>query len=322
MKKILITGCAGFIGFHLSKNFLEKKFQIIGIDSLNNYYSKDLKLKRLKILKSFKNFHFKKIDLKNFEKVSSFLKNKKVDQIFHLAAQPGVRVSYLKPFNTLRQNISTFSNIIEIARIKKVKKFVYASSSSVYGDTKIFPFKENDKDNKPISVYGSTKLSNEILALSYAKNFKIKCIGLRFFTVYGPYGRPDMAYYSFLNKLKKNIPIVVFNRGVMKRDFTYIDDVIRAVTDVSKMKVTNYHLILNIGKGKPDNLMNLIYLLQKNYGKKFKINFNSRIPKGDIKKTYSNISKAKKLIKFKPKIDLEKGIEKFVDWYKNFYEIK
>ncbi len=322
MKKILITGCAGFIGFHLSKNFLEKKFQIIGIDSLNNYYSKDLKLKRLSILKNFKNFYFKKIDLKNFKKVSSFLRNKKVDQIFHLAAQPGVRVSYLKPYNTLRQNISTFSNIIEIARLKKVKKFVYASSSSVYGDTKIYPFKEDDKDNKPISVYGSTKLSNEILALSYAKNFKIECIGLRFFTVYGPYGRPDMAYYSFLNKLKKNIPIVVFNRGVMKRDFTYIDDVIRAVIEVSKMKVKNYHLILNIGKGKPDNLMNLINLLQINYGKKFKINFNSGIPKGDIKKTYSNISKAKKLIKFKPKVDLERGIKKFVDWYKNFYEIK
>ena len=321
MKKILITGCAGFIGFHLTKNFLKKNFQIIGIDSLNDYYSKDLKLKRLGILRKFKKFNFKKIDLKNFEKVYDFLKNRKIDQIFHLAAQPGVRVSYAKPLNTLKQNISTFSNIIEIARVKKVKKFVYASSSSVYGNTKVYPFTENDKENKPISVYGSTKLSNEILAYSYAKNFKMDCIGLRFFTVYGPYGRPDMAYYSFLNNLRKNIPIVVFNKGVMKRDFTYIDDVIQAILNVSKMKVKNYHVVLNIGKGKPDNLMNLIYLLKKNYGKKFKINFFNKITKGDIKKTYSNISKAKKLIQLKPKVNLDEGIKKFVDWYKNFYEI-
>jgi len=321
MKKILITGCAGFIGFHLTKVFLKKNFQIIGIDSLNDYYSKNLKLKRLGILKQFKKFNFKKIDLKNFEKVYDFLKNKKIDQIFHLAAQPGVRVSYANPFNTLKQNISTFSNIIEISRIKKVKKFIYASSSSVYGNTKVYPFSENDRENKPISVYGSTKLSNEILAYSYAKNFKMNCIGLRFFTVYGPYGRPDMAYYSFLNNLRKNIPIEVFNRGVMKRDFTYIDDVIQAILNVSKMKVKNYHVVLNIGKGKPDNLMNLINLLQKNYGKKFKINFLNKIPKGDIKKTYSNISKAKKLIQLKPKVNLEEGVKKFVNWYKNFYEI-
>lgn len=322
MKKILITGCAGFIGFHLTRNFLKKNFQIIGIDSLNNYYSEDLKIKRLNILKRFKKFNFKKVDINNFEKVYSFLKNKKIDQIFHLAAQPGVRVSYAKPFNTLKQNISTFSNILEIARIKNVNKFVYASSSSVYGDTKVYPFTENDKGNKPISVYGSTKLSNEILANSYAKNFKIDSIGLRFFTVYGPYGRPDMAYYSFLNNLEKNIPIVVFNKGIMKRDFTYIDDVIQAIVNVSKMKVKNYHVILNIGKGNPDNLMNLINLLQKYYGKKFKINFHNKIPKGDIKKTYSNISRAKKLIKLKPKVNLEEGVKKFVDWYKNFYEIK
>ena len=322
MKKILITGCAGFIGFHLTKNFLEKKFKIIGIDSLNNYYSKNLKMKRLNILRRFKNFDFKKIDLKNYDKVNSFLNRKEIDLIIHLAAQPGIIVSFMKPFNTLQQNISTFSNIIEIARIKKVKKFIYASSSSVYGDTKIYPFVENDKENKPISVYGSTKLSNEIIASCYSKNFQISCVGLRFFTVYGPYGRPDMAYYSFLNNLKKNIPINVFNRGIMKRDFTYIDDVIEAIIKVSKTNIKNNHVILNIGKGKPDKLMDLIELLQKNYGKKFKINFKNKIPQGDIKKTFSNISMAKKLINFKPKINLNNGIRKFVDWYKNFYEIR
>ena len=321
MKKILITGCAGFIGFHLTKNFLEKKFKIIGIDSLNNYYSKNLKMKRLNILRRFKNFDFKKIDLKNYDKVNSFLNRKEIDLIIHLAAQPGVRVSFMKPFNTLQQNISTFSNIIEIARIKKVKKFIYASSSSVYGDTKIYPFVENDKENKPISVYGSTKLSNEIIASCYSKNFQISCVGLRFFTVYGPYGRPDMAYYSFLNNLKKNIPINVFNRGIMKRDFTYIDDVIEAIIKVSKTNIKNNHVILNIGKGKPDHLMDLVKLIEKNYGKKFKINYSNNIPQGDIKRTFSNTKKAKKLINWHPKTNLHEGIKKFIEWYKTEYDV-
>ncbi len=319
---ILVTGCAGFIGFHLSIKLLKKNIKVIGIDSLNDYYSKKLKLKRLSILKKNSNFYFSKIDLKNYYNLNSFLKKKKIDKIIHLAAQPGVRVSVKKPFNTLKQNINAFINILEIARSKKVKKFLYASSSSIYGETKIYPFNEDDKENEPISVYGSSKLTNEILSSSYARNFKIKCIGLRFFTVYGPLGRPDMAYYSFLDNLRKNKPITVFNKGLMKRDFTYIDDVVTGIINLMNLKLKENHLVLNIGKGKSDNLMDLVNLLQNNYNKKFKILYSKKIPIGDIKKTFSNTKKAKKFINWKPKVNLKEGIKKFVDWYKIHHGIK
>ena len=209
-----------------------------------------------------------------------------------------------------------------MARIKKVKKFIYASSSSVYGDTKIFPFNEKDTKNIPVSVYGATKLSNEILAKSYSKNFKLKTIGLRFFTVYGPYGRPDMAYYSFLEDLIKDKKIKVFNNGIMQRDFTYIDDVIDGIIKVIKIKFKDNHEVLNIGKGKPDNLMDLINNIEKSFKKNFKIDFVQNIPIGDIKKTFSNTKKAKKLINWKPKVGLEEGIKRFVKWYKINYGIK
>ena len=312
---ILITGCAGFIGFHLAKKLLKNK-KIIGIDSLNNYYSVKLKKKRLNILKKNKNFKFLKVDLKDFSKLSQKIKKYKIDKVIHLAAQPGVRISIANPHNTLNQNLISFLNIIEISRVKKVKKFIYASSSSVYGDSKIYPFNEKDFQNIPISVYGATKLSNEIIAESYARNFKLDCVGLRFFTVYGPYGRPDTAYYSFLDNLKSKKSITVFNKGNMLRDFTYIDDVIDGIVSVIKKKFTNKHEVLNIGKGKPDKLMDLINLLEKNYEKKFKIIFTKTIPLGDIKKTYSNTGRAKKLINWNPKVNLAKGLKKFVEWYK------
>ena len=313
---ILITGCAGFIGFHLSKKLLEKKIQVVGIDSINDYYSKNLKLKRLNLLKKYKNFFFGKIDLKNYEKAHEFLKYKKIKQIIHLAAQPGVRISLAKPYNTLNQNLNTFINILEITRIKKIKKFIYASSSSIYGNTKLYPFNELDLKNSPVSVYGATKLSNEIIAQSYSRNFGMKCVGLRFFTVYGPYGRPDMAYYDFSNKLKNNKKIFVFNKGKMLRDFTYIDDVIKGILNVMRKNFKDNHEVINIGKGKPDNLMDMIKYLEKNYKKKFRIKFTNNIPVGDMKKTYSNVNKAKRLINWNPKTTLKTGLEKFVIWFK------
>ena len=312
---ILITGCAGFIGFHLSRRLLEKKVKIIGVDNIDKYYSTKLKQKRISILKKSKRFNFPKIDLGNFSKLKKFLLKKKIETIIHLAAQPGVRISIKKPHNTLNQNLIPFINILELARIKNVKKFIYASSSSVYGDTKTFPFIEKDVNNVPVSVYGASKLSNEIIAHSYSKNFKLKSIGLRFFTVYGPYGRPDMAYYSFLENLKKNKIIKVFNKGKMKRDFTYIDDVVDGILKVIQKKFKNFHEILNIGKGKPDELMSLISLLEKSSDKKFKIKFINNIPLGDIKKTFANVDKAKKNIVWKPKTSLKTGIKKFVDWH-------
>ena len=201
---ILITGCAGFIGFHLADRYLKLGKKILGIDNLNNYYSVKLKKKRLQLLKKNKNFKFIKFDLKKGEKLYKILKNYKIKQIIHLAAQPGVRISMKNTINTLNENLISFINTLEIVRKKKIKRFIYASSSSVYGETKIYPFNENDTKNVPISVYGASKLSNEIIAQSYSRNFKIKCFGLRFFTVYGPYGRPDMAYFSFIEKLKNN----------------------------------------------------------------------------------------------------------------------
>ena len=312
---IVVTGCAGFIGFHLSKKLLENNIKVIGLDCIDGYYSKLLKKKRINILKKEKKFNFIKIDLNNIKQLIKILKNKKIKIIIHLAAQPGVRVSIKEPYNTLKQNLIPFINILELSRIKKVKKFIYASSSSIYGDSKIFPFNEKDFKNIPISVYGATKLSNEILAESYSRNFRLRCVGLRFFTVYGPFGRPDMAYYSFLENLKKNRKIKVFNKGKMKRDFTYIDDVVSGILSVIKTKINNKHEILNIGKGKPDNLMSLIYFLEKNYNKKFKIDYIKNIPLGDIRKTFANVDKAKKIINWKPKTSLKIGIEKFVSWY-------
>lgn len=313
---IVITGCAGFIGFHLTKNLLEKNKKVIGIDIIDKYYDPKKKRDRLKILKKYKNFKFIKIDLNKYDVIFSKLKNYKIQLIIHLAAQPGVRISIKNPHNTLKQNLVPFINILEIARIKKVKKFLFASSSSIYGDTKTYPFVEKDTQNVPVSVYGATKLSNEIIASSYSKNFNMKTIALRFFTVYGPYGRPDMAYYSFLDDLKKNKKIKVFNKGNMLRDFTYVDDVVTGITSLINFNMKKNHDVINIGKGKPDQLMELIKLIEVNYKKKFKIEYTKNIPNGDIKKTFSNVNKAKKLIKWKPKVNLDEGIKRFVNWYK------
>ena len=313
---IIITGCAGFIGFHLTKNLLEKKKYIIGIDIIDKYYDPKKKNDRLKILRKYNNFKFLKIDLNKYDLIYSKVKNYKIQFIVHLAAQPGVRISIKKPHNTLKQNLIPFINILEIARIKKVKKFLFASSSSIYGDTKTYPFVEKDTQNVPVSVYGATKLSNEIIASSYSKNFNMKTIGLRFFTVYGPYGRPDMAYYSFLDDLKKNKKIKVFNKGNMLRDFTYIDDVVTGITSLINFNMKKNHDVINIGKGKPDQLMKLIKLIEVNYQKKFKIEYTKSIPNGDIKKTFSNVNKAKKLIRWNPKVSLNEGIKRFVNWYK------
>ena len=200
---ILVTGCAGFIGFHLTKKLLLNNKKVIGIDCINDYYSKSKKYQRLDIIKKESNFKFLKIDLNDYKQTYQKLKKYKIDKVIHLAAQPGVRISVKHPHNTLKQNLISFLNIIEISRVKKVNKFIYASSSSIYGDSKIFPFNEKDFQNIPVSVYGATKLSNEIIADSFARNFKLNCVGLRFFTVYGPYSRPDMAYYSFLDNLRR-----------------------------------------------------------------------------------------------------------------------
>ena len=317
---ILITGCAGFVGYHLCSILLKKNKKIIGIDNLNSYYDQKLKIFRLKNLKIYKNFKFLKKDISVFDDINKLLSKYKFKIIIHLAAQPGVRYSFSQPNKTLYNNLNSFNNVIEIARLKKVKKFIYASSSSVYGNVKKFPFTENDSSIKPISVYGASKLSNEIVADVYSKNFNLNCFGLRFFTVYGPYGRPDMAYYNFALKNLKDQRIELYNNAKMLRDFTYIDDVIAVIIKImNKKNLPKGHHVLNVGKGKPDKLIELVNFLQSNLKKKFNINYKNFIPKGDISKTYSNNRKIKKLLKWSPKINLEEGIERFVSWFKKYY---
>ena len=319
---IVITGCAGFIGYHLTKKLLEKKKFVLGIDKIDNYYDKELKITRIKNLKKNKKFIFKKIDLNNKKKLFELLKNKSIDYIIHLAAQPGVRVSLKSPHNTLYQNINTFINVIEAVRIFNIKKFIYASSSSVYGETKTYPFIENDKHNFPISVYGTSKICNEYIAETYAKNFKTKSVGLRFFTVYGPYGRPDMAYFSFTKNLYKDKKIIVFNKGKMHRDFTYVDDIVDGIYKIINKNIKTIHCVLNLGKGKPDKLFDLLKYLQFHSKKKFKLSFTESIPTGDIKKTYASVKKAKKIISWKPKVNLKQGTLNFINWYRMFYDKK
>jgi UDP-glucuronate 4-epimerase len=317
---ILITGCAGFVGYHLCNTLLKNNKKIIGIDNLNSYYDPKLKIIRLKNLQNYKNFQFIKEDLTKFKDINKLLKKYKFNFIIHLAAQPGVRYSFNEPNKTLYNNLNSFNSIIEIARLKKVKKFVYASSSSVYGEVKKFPFTENDSSIRPISVYGASKLSNEIIADVYSKNFNLNCIGLRFFTVYGPYGRPDMAYYNFALKNLRNQKIELYNNAIMFRDFTYIDDVIEAIIKIiEKKNLAKGHHVLNVGKGKPDKLIDLVKFLQNNLKNKFNINYKNFIPKGDIKKTYSNNSKIKKLLKWSPKIGLDQGITRFVNWFRKYH---
>jgi|688.fasta_scaffold295217_1 UDP-glucuronate 4-epimerase len=318
---ILVTGCAGFIGYNLALKLLNQNYKIIGVDNINNYYDRKIKEARLKNLKKFKNFIFLKKNICNFYSLFKSLKKFKFSVVIHLAAQPGVRYSFLSPNKTLFNNLNSFNNIIEIARLRNIKKFVYASSSSVYGEVKKMPFTENDNFIKPLSIYGGSKLSNEIVADVYSRNYNLNCIGLRFFTVYGPFGRPDMAYYSFSLKNLQNKKIKLFNNSRMLRDFTYIDDVILAIEKIIKRKkFENNHEILNVGKGHPDKLIDLVLNLQKNLKKKFKIlNINS-IPKGDLQKTYSSNIKIKKLLNWEPNISLEKGVKLFVDWFLNFYK--
>ena len=313
---ILITGCCGFIGFHLANKINSK---IIGIDNINNYYDTSIKKKRLKILKSKKNFIFLKVDLKNKKKLTEVFLKYKIKCVINLAAQPGVGISFSKPYKTLSENIISFINIIECSRIFKVKKFIYASSSSVYGNTKRLPFHEDDKNINPISIYGASKLSNEIIAKSFSNNFKMQCIGLRFFTVYGPYGRPDMAYFKFLLKQRKNEKIDIYNKGKMVRDFTFVNDIILAIKKIINKRLKQKNIILNLGKGKPDTLGDLIYYLEK-YGKlNFKKNLINTYPSGDITKTFSSNNKIKKLLNWHPSTSLKKGIEQFCKWYKDFY---
>lgn len=324
-KKILITGAAGFIGFHLAKTLLDMgATNIIGFDSINDYYDVQLKEERLKILNGYRFFHFIKGDLADIEILERLLNDNNVDIVVHLAAQAGVRYSLENPRAYLNSNLVGFFNIMNLSVKNKIEHFVYASSSSVYGYNKKVPFSVGDKTDNPVSLYAATKKSNELLAYSYANIYKLPVTGLRFFTVYGPYGRPDMAYFSFTQKILNNEPITVFNNGNLYRDFTYIDDIVRGIISVipNAPKNDEYEVpykVYNIGNNKPENLMMFISILEKVIGKKAKISF-APMQKGDVYQTFADIDDLIKDFNFKPTTSLQEGLFYFYEWYKEFYK--
>ena len=320
--KILVTGCAGFIGFHLTKKLLDLNYVVFGIDNLNKYYSPKLKNHRLKILKKYKKFKFLKKNI-NEKSIINFYKNKKIKIIIHLAAQAGVRYSIKNPDAYLESNILGFFNILKLSKIIKAKHLMIASTSSVYGDGKKFPLKEKDDTNHPVSLYSATKKSNEVISYSYSKNFQIPITCLRFFTVYGPYGRPDMSLFKFTKAILNKRKIDLYNQGNHVRDFTYIDDVIEMVIKLLN-KPPKHQIpfdIYNISNSKPIKLINYIKFLQKNLN--MKINFRKLpLQTGDVYKTHGSNKKILKKIGKIKSVGIDIGIKNFINWYKKFYNYK
>ena len=340
--KILITGVAGFVGAALCKRLLENKESVIGIDNLNSYYDKNLKLDRLENLQcvvkenegKLKFIDFDLIENKLIEKIFS---ENKIKLVIHLAAQAGVRYSLTNPREYIKSNIDSFFNVIENCRKFKILDFIFASSSSVYGGNKKIPYQENAPVDHPISLYAATKKSNELIAHTYSHLYGLRVTGLRFFTVYGPWGRPDMAPMIFTNSIINGKPIDIYNFGNMKRDFTYIDDVVEGIfrccykqSSVDKNfdflkpnPSTSFapFRVFNIGNSSPVGLLKFIEILENELGKKAIRNLKPIQP-GDVNVTYSDNSKLKEWINFKPSTSLEDGIKRFIFWYKNYYQIK
>ena len=345
--KILITGTAGFIGFHLSERLLLNGHSVVGIDQINDYYDVNLKYDRLiysgidiakeleggVVSSKSKSYIFYKCSLEDKESLDKIFKKEKPDAVCNLAAQAGVRYSLENPDAYIQSNIVGFQNLIDTSIKYGVKNFSYASSSSVYGGNEDLPFSEKDNVDNPISLYAATKKSNELVAYTYSHLFKIRTTGLRFFTVYGPWGRPDMALFLFVKALFSEESIDVFNHGNMLRDFTYIDDIIEGVTNVienpakfpkkkSKSNPTCApYEIYNIGNNNPVKLMDFISSIEKKIGKNFTINFKELQP-GDVSATYANIDKLNSVFNFKPSTSIDDGISKFIEWYLNYYKIR
>ena len=317
--KYLITGAAGFIGYHLSDRLCREGYDITGIDNLNSYYDVNLKESRLKDLQPHYNFNFIKLDLAEKDDLTKLFEKEKIDAVINLAAQPGVRYSITNPEVSIRSNINGFFNLLECCKKFNVKSLIYASSSSIYGNNPRVPSSVNDNVDHPISLYAATKKSNELMAYTYHHLYNISMTGLRFFTVYGPLGRPDMAYYKFSQNIMKDAPIEVYNNGDMERDFTYIDDVIEAVFRLTKKEIINDYKLFNIGGEHPVNLLNFIEMLEKQLGKKA-IKVFKELQPGDVKITYADSSELAKYIDYKPVTRIEEGLAKFVKWFKEYYD--
>ena len=333
--KILITGSAGFIGFHTTIKFLEYGYEVIGLDNINNYYDIKLKYARLsesgidaktitynKVIYSNKypNYKFIKLNLEDFENLSSIFKTHQFDLVIHLAAQAGVRYSITNPETFINSNIFGFHNILECCRKYQVLKLLYASSSSVYGISENEILTVNDNTDSPISLYAATKKTNELFAHVYSHLYGIKTIGLRFFTVYGPWGRPDMAPFLFTDSIIDNRKIKVFNNGNMLRDFTYIDDIVNGIFLITITEnIKNIYTILNIGNSKPINLLDFINCIEK------KLNITSEkefleIQPGDVVKTYADITEFVNLTGYRPRVNINEGVEIFIEWFIKYYK--
>ncbi len=323
-KTYLVTGAAGFIGFFLSKSLLEKGGRVIGLDNLNDYYEVSLKEDRLKILKTYEGFTFFKQDLADKEGVFSILREHRPEIVVNLAAQAGVRYSIDHPDAYMGSNIIGFFNILEGCRHFPVEHLVYASSSSVYGANEKIPFCVDDKTDSPVSLYAATKKSNELMAHAYSKLYGIPVTGLRFFTVYGPFGRPDMAYFKFARKIMQCEPIQIYNNGDMYRDFTYVDDIVKGIENVlpnapDEDSIGARAKIYNIGNNKPEKLMDYIRVLENCLGKEAVKEFLPMQP-GDVYQTYADVTELMKDVGFKPDTSIEEGLSRFAAWFIEYYK--
>lgn len=323
-KKYLITGGAGFIGFHLSKSLLERGAQVIGFDNMNDYYDVKLKEDRLAILDSYDKYSFIRGDLADNADVFRVFQEYRPQIVVNLGAQAGVRYSIDNPGAYMGSNIMGFFHILEGCRYFPVEHLVYASSSSVYGGNEKVPFSTEDKVDEPVSLYAATKKSNELMARAYSKLYRIPVTGLRFFTVYGPFGRPDMAYYKFTQKILAGEPIQLYNRGDMYRDFTYIDDIVRGVENIlcnppEENAKGAFYKLYNIGNNKPVKLMDYVAALEKCLGREAKKEYLPMQP-GDVYQTYADVTDLMRDYDFKPETPIEEGLAKFVEWYQNYYE--
>ena len=324
-KTILLTGAAGFIGSHLAKRLLDRGCKVTGLDNLNDYYEVSLKEARLAGLNKYDNFTFIKADISDKAAVDKIFGEVKPDIVVNLAAQAGVRYSIENPQAYIDSNVTGFFNILEACRANPVEHLVYASSSSVYGNSEKVPFSVDDRVDNPISLYAATKKTNELMAYTYSHLFDIPCTGLRFFTVYGPYGRPDMACFSFTEKILKDETIKIFNNGDMYRDFTYVDDIVKGVenmlcnppeADENGDRATVY----NIGNNSPEKLMYFVETLEKALGKTARKEFLPMQP-GDVYQTYADVTPLIEKYGFKPSTSIEDGLAKFVEWYKEYYNV-
>lgn len=329
---LLVTGAAGFIGYHLSKRLLEAGHQVIGIDNINDYYSPDLKYDRLSKLgiarvdaelyeipclsMVYPKFTFYRVDVSKAKALSGVFKKHPIDKVCHLAAQAGVRYSIENPSVYIQSNLVGFGNILEEVRHLGIDHLIYASSSSVYGESKEVPFRTDHKVDHPISLYAATKKANELMAHTYSHLYNINTTGLRFFTVYGPYGRPDMAYYQFTKAIIENEPIKVFNNGEMRRDFTYIDDIVEGLVRIIDNPVNHKYKIYNIGNHKSEMLGDFIATLEKHLGKSAKRVLLPMQP-GDVSQTYADVSDLIIDYGYAPNTSIDEGLKRFVNWYKN-----